>query len=34
MQHMHGLAGKLAFSLFINGIQMENVQADELSIGV
>ncbi|HXD38812.1 MAG TPA: flavohemoglobin expression-modulating QEGLA motif protein, partial [Rhodanobacter sp.] len=34
MQHMHGLAGKLAFSLFINGIQMENVQADELSIGM
>ncbi|MEO9214082.1 MAG: flavohemoglobin expression-modulating QEGLA motif protein [Rhodanobacter sp.] len=34
MQHMHGLAGKLAFSLFINGIHMENVQADELSARV
>jgi uncharacterized protein (TIGR02421 family) len=34
MQRAHGLAGKLAFSLFINGIQMENVQADELSIGM
>jgi len=34
MQHMHGLAGKLAFSLFINGIHMDNVEAGELSMGV
>lgn len=32
MQHVHGLAGKLAFSLFINGIHMGKVQADELSL--
>jgi uncharacterized protein (TIGR02421 family) len=32
MQHVHGLAGKLAFSLFINGIHMERVQADELNL--
>lgn len=32
MQHVHGLAGKLAFSLFVNGIHMEEVQADELSL--
>jgi uncharacterized protein (TIGR02421 family) len=32
MQHVHGLAGKLAFSLFINGIHMGQVQADELSL--
>ncbi|MEI7035522.1 flavohemoglobin expression-modulating QEGLA motif protein [Fulvimonas yonginensis] len=32
MQHAHGLAGKLAFSLFINGIHMSQVQADELSL--
>jgi hypothetical protein len=25
MQHMHGLAGKLAFSVFINGIAMDQV---------
>jgi uncharacterized protein (TIGR02421 family) len=32
MQHVHGLAGKLAFSLFVNGIHMGQVQADELSL--
>jgi uncharacterized protein (TIGR02421 family) len=32
MQHVHGLAGKLAFSLFINGIHMGRVQADELNL--
>jgi hypothetical protein len=32
MQHVHGLAGKLAFSLFVNGIHMERVQADELNL--
>jgi uncharacterized protein (TIGR02421 family) len=32
MQHAHGLAGKLAFSLFINGIHMGKVQAEELSL--
>jgi uncharacterized protein (TIGR02421 family) len=31
MQHVHGLAGKLAFSVFINGIQMNRVQGDKLS---
>ncbi|OOG57075.1 hypothetical protein B0E47_07040 [Rhodanobacter sp. B05] len=30
MQHVHGLAGKLAFSLFINGIHMNRVQEDQL----
>lgn len=30
MQHMHGLAGKLAFSVFINGIEMSRVQGDDL----
>ena len=34
MQHVHGLAGKLAFSVFINGIHMNRVQADELSHGL
>jgi uncharacterized protein (TIGR02421 family) len=34
MQHVHGLAGKLAFSVFINGIQMQRVQGDELSLGL
>ena len=29
MQHVHGLAGKLAFSLFVNGIHMNKVQRDE-----
>ena len=33
MQHVHGLAGKLAFSVFINGIHMSQVQADELVLG-
>ncbi|MGH8157141.1 MAG: flavohemoglobin expression-modulating QEGLA motif protein [Rhodanobacter sp.] len=33
MQHVHGLAGKLAFSVFINGIHMNRVQADQLSQG-
>lgn len=30
MQRVHGLAGKLAFSLFINGIHMNRVHEDEL----
>jgi uncharacterized protein (TIGR02421 family) len=30
VQHVHGLAGKLAFSVFINGIHMNRVQGDEL----
>lgn len=34
MQHVHGLAGKLAFSLFINGIHMDQVQAGQLVLGV
>ncbi|MEO7068440.1 MAG: flavohemoglobin expression-modulating QEGLA motif protein [Rhodanobacter sp.] len=34
MQHVHGLAGKLAFSVFINGIHMSQVQADELVLGM
>ena len=34
MQHVHGLAGKLAFSLFVNRIHMSKVQAEELSLGV
>jgi len=34
MQHAHGLAGKLAFSLFVNRIHMGRVQADELSLGL
>lgn len=33
MQHVQGLAGKLAFSVFINGIHMSQVQADELVLG-
>jgi uncharacterized protein (TIGR02421 family) len=34
MQHVHGLAGKLAFSVFINGIQMGQVQGEELSLSL
>jgi uncharacterized protein (TIGR02421 family) len=34
MQHVHGLAGKLAFSLFINRIRMSKVEAQSLSAGV
>jgi uncharacterized protein (TIGR02421 family) len=34
MQHAHGLAGKLAFSVFVNGIHMQRVQGDDLSLGV
>jgi uncharacterized protein (TIGR02421 family) len=34
MQHVHGLAGKLAFSVFVNGIRMGKVHADELSLSV
>ncbi|AND69953.1 hypothetical protein ATSB10_24990 [Dyella thiooxydans] len=34
MQHVHGLAGKLAFSLFVNRIHMGRVQAEELSLGL
>jgi uncharacterized protein (TIGR02421 family) len=34
MQHVHGLAGKLAFSVFINGIHMNRVQGDELLSGI
>jgi uncharacterized protein (TIGR02421 family) len=30
MQHVHGLAGKLAFSVFINGIQLNRVQGEDL----
>ncbi|MEP7185796.1 MAG: flavohemoglobin expression-modulating QEGLA motif protein [Rhodanobacter sp.] len=30
MQHAHGLAGKLAFSVFINGIHMNRVEGDDL----
>lgn len=31
MQHVHGLAGKLAFSVFINGIAMNQLQGDWLT---
>ena len=31
MQHVHGLAGKLAFSLFINRVRMSKVEAAALS---
>ncbi|WP_158880478.1 flavohemoglobin expression-modulating QEGLA motif protein [Rhodanobacter sp. L36] len=34
MQHVHGLAGKLAFSVFVNGIHMQRVQGEELSLGL
>ena len=34
MQHVHGLAGKLAFSVFVNGIHMGRVAADDLARGV
>jgi uncharacterized protein (TIGR02421 family) len=34
MQHVHGLAAKLAFSVFINGIHMGRVDADDLARGV
>jgi len=34
MQHVHGLAGKLAFSLFINRVRMSKVEAGTLSAGV
>jgi uncharacterized protein (TIGR02421 family) len=32
MQHVHGLAGKLAFSLFVNGIHMNEVRAGDLTL--
>jgi len=31
---VHGLAGKLAFSVFVNGIHMNRVQGDDLSLSV
>jgi uncharacterized protein (TIGR02421 family) len=34
MQHVHGLAGKLAFSLFINRVRMSKVEAETLSAGL
>ncbi|QEE23610.1 DUF1704 domain-containing protein [Rhodanobacter glycinis] len=34
MRHAHGLAGKLAFSVFINGIRMGRVEPDALSASV
>jgi len=34
MQHAHGLAGKLAFSLFVNRIHMGKVQAEALSLSL
>ncbi|BFI94828.1 MAG: flavohemoglobin expression-modulating QEGLA motif protein [Rhodanobacter sp.] len=34
MQHVHGLAGKLAFSVFVNGIRMGKVGAEDLARGV
>jgi uncharacterized protein (TIGR02421 family) len=34
MQHVHGLAGKLAFSLFVNHIHMARVEAEEISLGL
>lgn len=34
MQHVHGLAGKLAFSLFVNRIHMGKVQAETLSLSL
>ncbi|KRE85666.1 hypothetical protein ASG75_08845 [Rhodanobacter sp. Soil772] len=34
MQHVHGLAGKLAFSVFINGIQLNRVHGDDLLASV
>ena len=34
MQHVHGLAGKLAFSLFVNRIHMGRVQAESLSLSL
>ncbi len=34
MQHVHGLAGKLAFSLFVNRIHMGKVQAEALSLSL
>lgn len=34
MQQVQGLAGKLAFSVFVNGIRMGKVRAQELSLGV
>ena len=33
MQHVHGLAGKLAFSLFINRVRMSKVEVQTLSTG-
>ncbi|MGY3039805.1 uncharacterized protein (TIGR02421 family) [Rhodanobacter sp. TND4EL1] len=34
MQHVHGLAGKLAFSVFVNGIQLGQVQGDDWLAGI
>jgi uncharacterized protein (TIGR02421 family) len=34
MQHVHGLAGKLAFSVFINAIHMNRVQGNQLMANV
>jgi uncharacterized protein (TIGR02421 family) len=34
MQHAHGLAGKLAFSLFVNRIRMTRVEAGEIALAL
>ncbi|MEP7096925.1 MAG: tyrosine/phenylalanine carboxypeptidase domain-containing protein, partial [Dokdonella sp.] len=34
VQHAHGLAGTLAFSLFANQIRLESVQTDDLVLGL
>lgn len=34
MQHVHGLAGSLAFSVFINGIELDHVQGEDLLAGI
>lgn len=34
VQHVHGLAGMLAFSLFANRIRLDHVQAEDLVLGL
>jgi hypothetical protein len=34
VQHAHGLAGMLAFSLFANRIRLDNVEAEDLVLGL
>jgi hypothetical protein len=34
VQHVHGLAGMLAFSLFANRIRLDRAEAEDLVLGL